>query len=156
MGLLLMPDQKTQLDQLVAQQLEGNAGEGLGWFHISHDLLPKIVMEIDTRLVQVQVWSIIAPGLPPLMLKPGNTLAGFDSKSGRIFLVWCDEGWVVEIWTEYPARRTGRKPEETKHKEGTKMGAKGKRIHNEAAIFVTERTGHKVWSGGLPSLGKRR
>lgn len=157
MGLLLTQDQKTLLDQLALQQLEGSAGESFGWFHLSHDLLPKVVIEIDTRLIQVQVWSIIVPGLPALMLKPGNTLARFDAKSGRIFLVRGDEGWAVEVWTEYPAPKRGRKPEEAKHKKETKKGgSKGKRIHNEAAIFVTDETRHRVWSGGLPSLGKRR
>jgi hypothetical protein len=39
----------------------------------------------------------------------------------------------------------------TKKKEKNKDKAKEK-LCDEAGLFVTESTGHRIWSGGLPSL----
>lgn len=155
MELSLTPSQNAQIDQLVHDQLNGNLAENSAWFRVSRHLLPNIAIELDIRLVRVQLWSIEVPGMPALMLRRGNTLNGFDSASGRILLVSGDQGWIVEVWMPTAARKTTHTSTAKKGKVA-KKGTKGKRMYNAAAIFITEKAGHKVLSGGLPSLGKKR
>lgn len=142
LALALVGEQSAQLDQFVINRRSRKGIAEQSWFTLSRKRLPNTALELDTNIVRVKRESIEVPGLSPLKLKSGFTLRGFQKNSDRLFLVSGPEGWFMELSVPATVKRKKNKKEE--------------RIHNDAAIFVTKETGHRIWSGGLPSLGKKR
>lgn len=108
---------------------------------------PKRAFEILTARVRISRTRVEAPGIAPLDLARGFTLRGFKAATDRMLLVQTEAGRVIELWVGWKRKvAIGRK----RKRKG------GKKVYNDAAIFVTKDAGTRVVSGGLPSLGKRR
>lgn len=103
------------------------------------------VFELVAGAIQVGGTAINIPGVVTLEYETGHHLRGFNPSIDRVFLVAKSGKWFVEI-----RFRPRTKP---KNLAGKKAPPK---IYNDAALFVTGSVGHRVVSGGLPSLGKRR
>jgi len=88
--------------------------------------------------------QIIVPGIGKLSSKTPISWRGVGFKKKYLCLVEKPDGWSAYIALVKPPR------------VGRMSPKKGERIHNAAAIFITEKVKPRSVSGGLPSLGKRK
>ena len=142
--LALASEQASRLQQSVVEVSKAKIARGAKWLKSSKRSLESAVHELNAQIVRVHTDAIEIPELPPLAFAAGHKLKGFNSSTDLLFLVSGPNGWGIEIRFRRPPKKKGkRKASEQRH-------------HSDAAIFVTEKSGYRVWSGGLPSLGKRR
>ena len=142
--LVLASEQASRLQQLVVEASKAKVTSGAKWLTSSKRFFVSVVYQLDAQIVRVHADSIEVPEFPPLAFAPGRKLKGFNSSTDLLYLLSGPDGWAIEIRFMRPLKKKGKK----KRNEP--------RLHSDAAIFVTKKTGYRVWSGGLPSLGKRR
>lgn len=87
--------------------------------------------------------QIVIPGIGILTSFSPISWRGVGFKKKFVCLAEKPAGWVAYIGLVKPPPKR-------------KATQKGKRLHNEAAIFMADKVKPQTVSGGLPSLGKRK
>jgi hypothetical protein len=146
--LLVTPEQATFLQSLL-ERLPGSKGVAkVPWARKSRALGLEPGLELDRNSVGVSLNALILPNGAELHYAPGHQVTGFNPSKDRLFLSRQGDTWSAGLLYK---PRTKKKKKEEQSKDGPKQ-----KLYDETGLFVTESTGHRVWSGGLPSLGKRR
>ena len=144
MPLSLTNDQATLLRSLIERVAGAKALTKVSWAKRSKSLGLESTLELDAQAVGVTSDAIELSDGTFLRFAPGYRVTGFNPTKDRVFLTFQKNAWSAALWFKPRAKK---KQKKKKHQE---------KLYDKAGLFVTGATGHRVWSGGLPSLGKRR
>jgi hypothetical protein len=155
--LKLTADESNRLAEALTKASSEKPESDRRWLKATKHFAISVEHELDARIVRVHADSIEIPDIPPLPFAPGYRVTGFTSTMDQVVLHFGPDGWAVEIRRSPPRK----KPTKAKKRKQAQKPMKAKkrkreRLYSHAAIFVTDKTGYRVWSGGLPSLGKRK